>query len=65
MKLWIARDKDGTLTLFKYKPINYSNRCWILHHELEYGNYIELDEELFPDIIWDNSPKEITLNVDC
>ena len=37
----------------------------IVFSELEYGNYIELDEELFPDIIWDNSPKEITLNVDC
>ena len=64
-KLWIARDKDGTLALFKYKPINYSDRCWILHDEVEYGNYIEMDSELFPEITWDNSPKEITLNVDC
>ena len=62
-KLWIARDKDGTLSLFKYRPINYADRCWILHEEVEYGNYIELNSEDFPEITWENSPKEFELNV--
>ena len=63
--MWIARDKDGTLSLFKHKPINYADRCWILHNEFEYGNFIELNSEDFPEITWENSPKEFELNVDC
>jgi hypothetical protein len=63
--LWIARDKDNSLSLFVSKPINHADTCWIPRENVDCGNYIDLPESEFPEINWDNSPKQITLNVDC
>ena len=59
MKLWIARDKDNSLTLFKSEPINCMDRSWIPREDVDCGNYIILPESEFPEINWENSPKEI------
>ena len=63
MKLWIARDRDNTLSLFISKPINYANTYWMPREDIDCGNYINLPESEFPEITFDNSPKEV--NVDC
>lgn len=63
MKLWIARDKDNSLALFKTRPINHADMCWFPREDVDCGNYIILPESEFPDVTFDNSPKEI--NVDC
>lgn len=63
MKFWIARDKDNSLALFKTRPINHADMCWVPREDIDCGNYINLPESEFPDITFDNSPKEI--NVDC
>lgn len=63
MKFWIARDKDNSLALFKTRPINHADMCWVPREDVDCGNYINLPESEFPDVTFDNSPKEI--NVDC
>lgn len=60
MKLWIARDKDGSLRLFGEEP-HYVNdkRGWnpIL-------GSIWLSEDIFPEVTWENSPKCVTLKLE-
>lgn len=62
MKFWIARDRDNSLTLFKTRPINHADMCWVPREDVDCGNYINLPESEFPEVTFDNSPKEI--NVD-
>lgn len=61
MKLWIARDRDNSLALFKTKPINHADTCWIPREDVDCGSYINLQESEFPEITWENSPKEFEL----
>ena len=60
MKLWIARDKDGLLTIYNEKP------------ELHYGEYwdgdyntqvIDIPKEMFPEITFENSPQEVKIKL--
>lgn len=54
MKLWIARDSYG-LWLFDNKPkkviINGDKCC-----KITIGNRYELDDKLFPEVTFENSP---------
>ena len=62
MKMYIARDWDGVLKLFFYKPklINNKNEdkgFWI-------GNYVGyLHNDDFPEVTYENSPLEIKLEI--
>lgn len=59
MKLWIARDKDGSLYLWRNKPIKQHNEDRFL-----YGGYIgELIEDLYPEITFEKSPKLVELKL--
>lgn len=62
MKLWIARDKSGTLWLYDEKPIKF-NDCWRAE-----GDYMmRLDWSLFPEVQWtDEEPTnaEFIINKD-
>lgn len=62
MKFWIARDRDNSIALFKTRPINHADMCWVPREDVDCGNYINLPESEFPEVTFDNSPKEI--NVD-
>ena len=64
MKLYLTRDKDNTLTLFKSEPINCMDKQWIPREDVDCGNYIILPDNLYPELTFENSPKEITLDVD-
>lgn len=61
MKLWIARDRDNSLALFKTRPINHADMCWIPREDVDCGNYINLPESEFPEITFENSPKMIEI----
>ena len=61
MKLWIARDRDNSLALFKTRPINHADLCWIPREDVDCGNYINLPESEFSEITFENSPKEIEI----
>ncbi len=61
MKLYLARDKDNTLTLFKTKPINHADTYWMPREDVDCGNYIILPDNEHPEITFDNSPKMIEI----
>jgi hypothetical protein len=61
MKIWIARDKNGNLWFHEGKPhINKyaekDNAFWSSD-----GEYYEVDQDLFPEVTFENSPMEVEL----
>ena len=57
MKLWVARDKDGNLYLYEMEPIRA--------FDYFYSSYtsIEIDENLFSEVTFENSPQEVELKL--
>ena len=58
MKMWIAREKDGTLTLHNKKPIRY-NEDGIEYWCGGYCYYLRQDD--YPEVTFENSPQEVEL----
>lgn len=60
MKLWIARGLDGDLYLYPNKPIkkDYRFTCRTI-----YDDCIILDSDTFPEVTFENSPKEVELKL--
>lgn len=55
MKLWVARDKDGTLYISEEKP-----QLCIDYFDTELGTfYSEIPSGLFSEITFENSPQEV------
>lgn len=60
LSVWIARDKDGELCLYKSKP-------WRCKEDTIYGQFdcdcvfMTMDKDMYPEITWENSPKEFKL----
>lgn len=59
MKMWIARDKDGTLALHESEPYCPFN-TW---HNTNQEFYLDLDNNLFPEVTFENSPQQIELKL--
>lgn len=60
MKLWIARDKNGALALYTVKPTLWYNK----QYEGTYDSQmIDLDEELFPEVTFENSPQQVEIKL--
>ena len=57
MKLWIARDKSGLLCLYDKKP-TFDGDYWVSSDSWSF-----LDLEYFPEVTFENSPKEIELKL--
>ena len=61
MELYLARDKSGSLYLYKGKPVKYST-FWML---LLSKYMIQLNNSLFPEVQWsDNEPTKVKLVID-
>lgn len=61
MGIWIARNSDGTLELYHEKPIRGNT-----HFKASENGYMKgwidcLDDEMYPQVTWENSPKEMTV----
>lgn len=56
MKLWIARSEGGELTLHSRKPIYHKGYGWISVCTI-------LNSKEFPDVTFENSPKEVELKL--
>lgn len=56
MKLWIARNKDDILCLFKIKPFLNTNNDWDSDDD-----YLVIDEDQFPEVTFENSPQQVEL----
>lgn len=59
MKLWIARDKNSCLYLFD-KPPKLENSYFF--PQRGYDSFL-LDSELFPEVTFENSPREVELKL--
>lgn len=60
--VWIARDKNGTLAIFENKPILDYDNAWYCEYIDEKFNTI--DSELFPEVTFENSPKQLIIKED-
>lgn len=56
--MWIARDRDGELYAYKYKPKKMT-RCYA-----SMWSSIILDRKEYPEVTWENSPKELVVKED-
>lgn len=59
MKLWIARDMDGQLFLYRTEP----RRCKNMFASTGSIVGIRLLKELFPEVTFENSPQEVELKL--
>ena len=59
MKLWIARDEDGDIYLYKNKPYLKAEGIWTCSDQ----EYFYLDEESFPEVTFENSPQEVEIKL--
>ena len=57
MKMWICRSIKGSLCLYDKKPIKQDDKIFI---GMGY-NYYFIDEALFPEVTFENSPMEVEL----
>lgn len=57
MKLFIARDKIGSLNLYDEEPIKGREYFY------SYGDAIALDNHLFPEITFEISPQEVEIKL--
>ena len=60
MKLWIARDKDGTLVLCNKIPYLPNKYCDYFFYGDNASIYY-LDRNMFPEVTFENSPQEVEL----
>jgi len=65
MELYIARDKDGKLFLYNYLPNrnNDSGNFMVEVDDMWDGEIISIDPKLFPEVTWENSPKQVELKL--
>ena len=55
MELYVARDKDGILTLFPCKP--YCSESGVWYGETDSRDLV-LDKNLLPEVTFENSPQK-------
>lgn len=72
MKPWIARDKNGSLSLYACKPIKIGVKFYVydgycrLNYDTNYvkGWYIDgINQKLFPEITFENSPQQVEIKL--
>ena len=61
MKLWVARDRYGWLTLHEERPFNNSG-MWFSDNGTTHP-YIRINNDLFTEVTFENSPQEVKLNL--
>lgn len=60
LTLWLARDKDGTLTLFENKPVQKFG-SWVDPKDSTSNHSMFLDEDLYSNITWQDSEPTILM----
>ena len=67
MKLWIARDKNDELCLYRNKPELVKIEEYITvefwQDSSKDGYYCYLDSSEFPEVTFENSPQEVELKL--
>lgn len=57
--VWVARDKDGALWLYNNEPVK-ADFAGIFHNGA-CGDGMPIDDRIYPEITYDNSPIKIKL----
>ena len=65
-KLWVARDKDGLLVLFRGKPVRDNDyKEWCTNDYCEdkhlYNSCLPINTSLFKNLTWEDEPIEVEL----
>lgn len=60
MKLYIARDKNEDLYLYECKPKKNEEFGMFFKNT---GKIYNIDDSLFPEITWENSPQQVELKL--
>ena len=55
--MWVARDCDDLLYLYETEPMPIDG----YYNNVEYTNYMELDKNLFPELSYEDGPKQVEL----
>lgn len=66
MELWAARDKDGGLYLYNYKPAKnefLGRFTCCIKPDGRWSEEYELNSQLLPDLVYENSPQEVELTL--
>ena len=64
MKLWIARDEDGSLNLFMHSvPHKEIYERVVMWENDEECGIISMDRTDFPEVTFENSPQEVELKL--
>lgn len=56
LSLWVAREKEGDLYLFKCTPSRHLDMYWDSNKWYE-----RINNKLFPDLTWNDEPIEVEL----
>lgn len=60
MGIWIARNKDGTLEAYRAVPVRKKH-----NFESDLSDWVDyLEDEMYPEVTWENSPKELVVKTD-
>ena len=58
-KLWLARDKDGCLYLYDSIP----EKAIDMFFERDEGKSLFIGKSIFPEVTYENSPKQVELKL--
>ena len=61
MRAWIARDKDGMLFIYTQPPSINPIREDV--YMVNNGDFLSIDKNLFPEVTFENSPKEVEIKL--
>lgn len=63
MIVWMARDKDGNLSIFDRKPLRKKAFFLPSTRRGELLSWWVFPKEMFPDVTWENSPIQYELEM--
>lgn len=55
--MWIARDCDNSLYLYEEEPVASEG----FYGNIQHTQLMELDEDLFPELSYEDGPKQVKL----
>ena len=62
MKLWIARNFRGRLWAYNHKPIRRGDN-YMPNYYSRYPQFFQLPTDFFPEVTFENSPREVELKL--
>ena len=62
MRIWIARDKNEELNIYLNKPV-LDKDGYVFLPTCDAFRFFDIDKKLFPEVTFENSPKEVELHL--